>query len=83
LSFGPIAAPARRPDSVAAAADPVKLRKLRRDSADMLASPPEYYFVVTMMRLTPELRKHSAFVLRCVPGTKRMQALLASPRWMP
>src|ERR1700742_1420591 len=44
LSFGPIAALASRPDSVAAAADPVKLRKLRRDSADMLASPPEDYF---------------------------------------
>jgi hypothetical protein len=41
LSFGPIAAPARRPDSVAAATDPVSARKLRRDSAAMLVSPPE------------------------------------------
>jgi hypothetical protein len=40
-------------------------------------------FVATMMRLTPQLRKHSAFVLRCVPDTKRMQAPLASPRRMP
>src|SRR3954469_25745824 len=60
LSFGPIAALARRPDSVAAAAEPVSLRKLRRDSADMLVSPPEDFCVATMMRLTPQLRKHSA-----------------------
>src|SRR6201991_255523 len=43
LSFGPIAALARRPDSVAAAAEPDSARKLRRDNADMLASPPEDY----------------------------------------
>src|SRR3954466_12400313 len=60
LSFGPIAALARRPDSVAAAADPDSARKLRRDSADMLVSPPEDFCVATMMRLTPQLRKHSA-----------------------
>src|SRR5882757_9147232 len=44
LSFGPIAALARRPDRVAAAAEPESARKLRRDNADMLASPPEDYF---------------------------------------
>src|SRR5258707_803193 len=44
LSFGPIAALARPPDSVTAAAEPDSARKLRRDSADMLASPPEDYF---------------------------------------
>src|SRR5712671_3534201 len=54
LSFGPIAAPARRPDKVAAATEPDKLRKLRRDNADMLASPPEDYSYKAMMKLTPE-----------------------------
>src|SRR4051812_26076446 len=44
LSFGPIAALARRPDSAAAATEPDSVRKLRRDNADMLASPPEVYF---------------------------------------
>src|SRR3954462_4819434 len=44
LSFGPIAALANRPDKVAAAADPESARKLRRDNADMLTSPPEDYF---------------------------------------
>src|SRR5882757_4194739 len=47
LSFGPIAALAdvvKRPDKVAAAAELESARKLRRDNADMLASPPEDYF---------------------------------------
>src|SRR3981189_275271 len=47
LSFGPIAAFAdvlKRPDKVAAAAEPESARKLRRDNADMLTSPPEDYF---------------------------------------
>src|SRR6201991_3289428 len=45
LSFGPLAALARRPASGAgaAAAEPDSARKLRRDNADMLASPPEDY----------------------------------------
>src|ERR1700742_2035651 len=41
LSFGPIAAladVAKRGDSVAAAAEPVSARKLRRDNADMESS---------------------------------------------
>jgi hypothetical protein len=42
LSAGPIAAQAefvKRPDIAAAAADPVRLRKCRRDNADMLILP--------------------------------------------
>jgi hypothetical protein len=49
LSFGPIAAFAdvvKRPDKVAAAAEPESARKLRRDNADMLASPPEACFIL-------------------------------------
>src|SRR3954469_12994878 len=45
LSFGPIAALAKRPDSIAAAAEPDSARKLRRDNADMLASPPKSLFL--------------------------------------
>src|SRR4051812_720307 len=60
LSFGPIAAFAddvKRPDSVAAAADPESARKLRRDNADMLTFPPKLYFYAPMMRRTLAFRK--------------------------
>ena len=46
LSVGPIAAsaePVNRPDRAAAAADPVRLRKLRRENADMVALPRCYF----------------------------------------
>src|ERR1700730_9354109 len=46
LSAGPIAASVgvKRPDSVAAAADPVSSRKWRRDNAGMLALPQNEIF---------------------------------------
>src|SRR5450759_3079439 len=51
LSAGPMAAPAgvvKRPDSVAAAADPVSARKLRRDKADMdMLALPQIGFLWT------------------------------------
>src|SRR4051794_40500875 len=59
LSFGPIAALARRPDSVVAASEPDSARKLRRDNADMLASPPEACFCAGMMKPTPGFRKRA------------------------
>jgi hypothetical protein len=54
-----MAAPAgvvKRPDSVAAAADPVSARKLRRDNADMLALPQNDFYG-PMMRPTRAFRK--------------------------
>ncbi len=68
LSAGPIAAPAgvaKRPDSVAAAADPVSARKLRRENADMLALP-QIDFYGRMMRRTPAFRKPPMNGARCI-----------------
>src|ERR1700712_140359 len=47
LSAGPLAAlaGAKRPDNVAAAADPESARKLRRDKADILIFPPRIVFL--------------------------------------
>ena len=44
LSFGPIAA-AAGPDMAAAAADPVRLRKSRRDNPVMAGAPPDDVFM--------------------------------------
>ena len=48
LSFGPIAALAR-PDDAATAADPVRLRKSRRENP-LMATLPRYDFYAAMMR---------------------------------
>jgi len=42
---------------VAAAADPARLRKLRRDNADMLAFPLNMFSYARMMRRVPAFRK--------------------------
>jgi hypothetical protein len=50
----------KRPDSVAAAADPVSLRKFRRDNADMLAFPLNMFSYARMMRRVLAFRKPPA-----------------------
>jgi len=46
----------KRGDNVAAAADPVSARKLRRDNADMNSSH-DYISMKSMMRRAPPFRK--------------------------
>src|SRR5580704_17895302 len=56
LSFGPMAAMAFL-DSAAAAADPVKERKWRRDNPDILGAPSHMIFYGWMMRSPHAFRK--------------------------
>jgi hypothetical protein len=59
------------PDSAAAAADPVKERKWRRDNADMLGAPPDVIFIGRMMRLLLAFRKQRVDI-RCIsPAASR------------
>src|SRR5882724_1043949 len=76
LSAGPIAASAR-PESASAAAEPVRLRKFRRDKADMMSAPPFMYSYGRMMRWPPVLRKSA----RMLPASGLLQDLIVEHRY--